>query len=342
VDRAVVDLATPGQASAHVPGRLHPRILRIPDGARPVTNVHHVRSGIVIGAVTVEVMPAVLDIVALRSLVAVADCGGFHRAAEALHISQSTVSQHLRKLERTAGRPLMERAGRASRFTAEGELLVGEARRILAAHDAAVVRMGAGDPRPSLVLGATEHAADELLPRVMSAVREVFPGVSVRFRLDRSGRLNEAVTRGTVDVALYIGERIGPDSRTVGALPLRWYAAPGWPRPAAGHPLPVVVIDNPCTIRRRAIAALTGAGIEPVVVGEAAYLAGVLNAARAGLGVALLADLGGDPDGLELRPDLPDVTPEPVHLRVRAGADARLTEATTGALRDVLAPVTAA
>jgi DNA-binding transcriptional LysR family regulator len=333
VDRTVVDLATAGQTT------LHAVILRTRERAGPTTNVHHVRSGITISAVTVGRMPAVLDIVALRSLVAVADCGGFHRAAEALHISQSTVSQHLRKLERTAGRPLMERAGRASRFTAEGELLVGEARRILAAHDAAVVRLGAGDPRPSLVLGSTEHAADELLPRVMGALGEVFPGVAVRFRLDRSSRLNEAVTRGTIDVALYIGERAGPDSRTVGLLPLRWYAAPGWRRPAPGRPLPVVVIDDPCTIRRRAIAALTGAGIEPAVVGEAAYLAGVLNAARAGLGVALLADVGGDPDGLEHRTDLPGVDPEPVHLRVRAGADPRLTEATIGALRDVLVPV---
>jgi DNA-binding transcriptional LysR family regulator len=286
-------------------------------------------------------MAAVLDIVALRSLVAVSDCGGFHRAAESLHLSQSTVSQHLRKLERTAGRPLMERVGRGSRFTAEGELLLGEAHRILAAHDAAVARLGIGDSRPSIVLGSTEHAADELLPRVMSALGEVFPTAAVRFRLDRSDRLNEAVGRGTVDVAMYIGEIRDPSSRTIGALPLRWFAAPGWRRPAPPAPMPIVVIDNPCTIRRRAMAALMTAGIEPTVVGEAAYLAGVLNAARAGLGVALLADVGGDPDGLERRDDLPAVAPEPVHLRVRAGSDPRLRETTIAALRDLLAPVPA-
>ena len=68
-------------------------------------------------------MPAVLDVVALRSLVAVADCGGFHRAAQALLVSQSAVSQHVRRLERTLGRPLVERDGRHSRFTPEGEEL---------------------------------------------------------------------------------------------------------------------------------------------------------------------------------------------------------------------------
>lgn len=62
-------------------------------------------------------MSAVLDIVALRSFLAIADCGGFHRAAAALHLTQSAVSQHVRKLEKALGRPLVERDGRCSRFT---------------------------------------------------------------------------------------------------------------------------------------------------------------------------------------------------------------------------------
>jgi hypothetical protein len=48
--------------------------------------------------VSVPGMGQVLDIVAMRSLVAVADCGGFHQAATVLQISQSAVSQHVRRL----------------------------------------------------------------------------------------------------------------------------------------------------------------------------------------------------------------------------------------------------
>lgn len=59
----------------------------------------------------------VLDLVALRSLTAIADCGGFHRAAQVLALSQSAVSQHVRKLEKTLGRPVVEREGRGTRFT---------------------------------------------------------------------------------------------------------------------------------------------------------------------------------------------------------------------------------
>ncbi|MFD0888921.1 LysR family transcriptional regulator, partial [Streptosporangium algeriense] len=56
-------------------------------------------------------MGALLDLVQLRTFVAIAECGGFGRAASALRTSQPTVSQHVRSLERVVGRPLVERAG---------------------------------------------------------------------------------------------------------------------------------------------------------------------------------------------------------------------------------------
>ncbi|WP_281689736.1 LysR family transcriptional regulator [Pseudonocardia thermophila] len=281
---------------------------------------------------------AVLDIVALRSLVAVADCGGFHRAAENLSLSQSAVSQHVRRLEKTINRPLVEKVGRSSRFTPDGELLVGEARRILAAHDEALRRIGVGDERASIVLGTTEHAADELLGLVTAALSEALPDSAVRFRLDRSDRLNDAIERGTLDLAMYIGDVRGEDSISAGALPLTWYAAPSWERPPPGEPIPLVVIDSPCTIRRRALETLTEHGLPATVVGEAAYLAGVLNAARAGLGVALVAGTGSAPEGLVRRTDLPPVPPEPLRLRARAGADPRLLRTAAEALEALLVP----
>jgi DNA-binding transcriptional LysR family regulator len=283
-------------------------------------------------------MPAVLDIVALRSIVAVADCGGFHRAAQSLTLSQSAVSQHVRRLEKTVGRPLVQRDGRTSRFTAEGEALLGEARRILSAHDDALDRLDVGDARESLVVGSTEHAADELLPRVMHALHAGYPGYAIRFRLDRSSRLNDAINRGTLDLAMYIGDVGDTDAVSVGALPLSWYAAPGWRRPPPGHPIPLVVIDSPCTIRRRALQTLADSGLAATVVGEAAYLAGVLNAARGGLGVALLAGPA-VPEGLERRTDLPPLAPERLHLRTRRKADPRLLDIAVQALDPVLTPV---
>ena len=48
-----------------------------------------------------------LDFELLRTFVAVADCGGFHRAAELLNLTQSTVSQQIKRLEESFGYPLL-------------------------------------------------------------------------------------------------------------------------------------------------------------------------------------------------------------------------------------------
>ncbi|MCK9926877.1 LysR family transcriptional regulator [Frankia sp. Mgl5] len=280
-----------------------------------------------------------LDLTALRSLVAIADCGGFRRAAEALCISQSAVSQHVRRLEKVVGRPLVELVGRGSRFTPDGELLLSAGRRILATHDDALELLGVGASvlQRLITVGSTEHAADHLIPRVMAVLTEQFPDVEVRFRLDRGARLAHALDRGTLDVAVLVGTGGSPAGRPAGLLPLAWYSAPGWLVPPPDRPLPLVAVDDPCTIRTQALTTLARAGRVASVVGESGYLAGVLHAARAGVGVALLADVGPPPQGLERRADLPAVDPEPMQVRLRRGASPRLASLIADAVACTLA-----
>ncbi len=285
-------------------------------------------------------MTGVLDIVALRSLTSIADSGGFRRAADSLHLSQSAVSQHLRRLERACGRSLVQRTGRGAQFTPDGELLVAEARKILAAHDDALERLRISDrPEPAFVIGSTEHAADLLLPAITSHLKASFPEHSVRFRIDRGQQLHERLDEGALDASLFIGDVRGRSVRPAGALPLAWYAAPGFRLPRRTNAaVALVVIDAPCTIRRRALQVLADHQIDASVVCEAGHLAGVLNAARAGVGVALLAHLGAAPQGLEQRHDLPLVAPEPLHVRGRSHAPAGLVNAIAQAASDLLSP----
>src|SRR4051812_37853969 len=196
-------------------------------------------------------MGAVLDIAPLRSLVAVADCGGFQRAATYLHLSQGAVSQHVRRLESAVGRPLVERHGRGSRFTADGEQLLAQARRILALHDDTLRGFGV-EIEETITIGSTEHAAAQLLPALAAALALAAPAYRIRFRIDRGPRLREGVATGRVDLALMLN---AADSRAalVGDLDLAWYAAPGWTRPSAPAPVPVVAFDNPCSLRTRAL-----------------------------------------------------------------------------------------
>lgn len=280
-------------------------------------------------------MPKELDITPLRSLIAVADTGGFHRAAAGLQLSQSAVSQHIRRLEKALGRPLVEPDGRRARLTPTGVALLAEARQIVAMHDEAVRRLAVPD-QPEFVIGLTDHAADDILPPVVAALAEALPGLAVKFRLDRTAKLNQAIDRGSIDLAVFITEASSQAGWPMGSLPLVWAAAPGWTRPPDGEPWPLIAIEEPCAIRRRALTVLAENGIRAEVIGEAGYLAGVLNVAKAGLGLTLLALVGRPPDGLIEISGIPAAGPISLSARSRHGADAHAIRAATRALRDTL------
>ncbi len=276
-----------------------------------------------------------LDIAPLRSFVAVADCGGFQRAAAALHLSQGAVSQHVRRLESALGRTLVERQGRGSRFTADGQQLLSHARHILARHDEAVHSFGA-QTDATVVIGSTEHAAAQLLPHLATELEQALPHCQVRFRIDRGTKLREGLATGRIDLALLLGPADDPAATPVGELTLTWYSAPGWTPPPAHQPVPIVAFDDPCALRTRALQTLSRHAVASVIGAEAIQLAGVQAAVGAGLGVALMATLGQTPVGLVARYDLP--TPAPLELAVwsRPGLDAEISHRTSTALRRLL------
>jgi DNA-binding transcriptional LysR family regulator len=286
-------------------------------------------------------MTRALDIGPLRSFVAVADSGGFQRAATTLHLSQGAVSQHVRRLESAIGRPLVERHGRGFRFTADGEQLLGQARRIIALHDE-VLHSFSEETTETVVIGSTEHAAAQLLPYLAASLDRSLPKYRIRFRIDRGTQLREGVAAGRIDVALLLGPADDPRAVTVGELELTWYSATGWTPPGNAEPLPVVAFDNPCALRTRALETLSEHSIPVVIGAEAMQLAGVQAAVSAGLGVGLMATLGQTPEGLELRDELPRPDPIPLSVWSRHGLAPGVSRRVSGALRQLLATTAAA
>ncbi|MCD5314944.1 LysR family transcriptional regulator [Kineosporia babensis] len=280
-------------------------------------------------------MSQILDIAPLRSFVTVADTGGFQRAATSLHLSQAAVSQHVRKLESATGAALVERHGRGSRLTADGERLLAQARRILALHDETLRSFGRRTTE-AVVIGSTEHAAAQLLPHLSAQLATTLPDLHIRFRLDRGTKLREGLAEGRVDLALLLGPTDDQRATKVGDLALTWYAAPTWQRPAAPSPIPVVAFDQPCALRTRALETLAENAIPAMVNAEAIQLAGVQAAVGAGLGVALMATLGQTPEGLAPRPDLPTPKPLPLSVWSRQGLPARTAAPVAEALRQLL------
>jgi DNA-binding transcriptional LysR family regulator len=283
-------------------------------------------------------MAQVLDIAPLRSVVAVADCGGFHRAATVLHLTQSAVSQHVRRIEAVVGGPVVEKSGRGVAFTELGYRVLVHARTILAAHDTALDDLGAAQEQV-LLLGATEHGADVMLAGLTNALGERLPDWRLRFKLDRNVMLADAVEHGTVDVAVMLdGSGLDPANAS-GVVALKWVSARSFSAPA-NELLPVVMFSEPCTLREPAYAALDRIGLRYRVVAESSDLSGLYAAVRSGLGVALLPIIGRLPDGLCLAEGLPPSSRASVFVRGRTGVDAGILNAVDQAVRDVLAEQT--
>lgn len=280
-------------------------------------------------------MGQVLDIAPLRSLVAVADCGGFHRAAAVLHMTQSAVSQHMRRIEAVVGGPVVERSGRGIAFTELGHRVLGHARGILAAHDAALADLGAAEEQV-LLIGATEHGADVMLPALTAALGERLPNWRLRFRLDRNVTLADALEHGLVDLAVMLdGSGMDP-AHASGTLALKWVSGRTFTA-SANQPLPVVMFSEPCTLREPTFATLDRCGTAYRVAAESADLSGLFAAVRSGLGVALLPMIGRLPDGLCLAEGLPPATRASVFVRGRAGVDTDVLDTVERTVHDVLA-----
>lgn len=280
-------------------------------------------------------MPQVLDIAPLRSLVAVADCGGFHRAAAALHLSQSAVSQHLRRIEAVVGEPIVQRSGRGVAFTEVGQKALRHARTILAAHDNALDDLGATEHKV-LTIGATEHGADVMLAGLSRVLRERLPDLRVRFRLDRNVSLADSIDRGLVDLAIMLDGAGLDRANASGVVQLQWVSARTLtlsPR----EPLPLVIFAEPCTLREPAFAILEGHHIEYEIAAECGDLSGLYAAVRSGLGVALLPMIGKFPDGLSLAEGLPPANSASILVRGRHGIDPDLLGTVDDAVRDLLA-----
>lgn len=144
-----------------------------------------------------------LDLELLRSFVSVIDAGGFTRAGERVHRTQSTVSQQIRRLEEDFGRPLLHRDGKRIRPTEEGERLLSYARRILALAEEArdVVSRPSGDG--VVRLGLPEDFAAYRLTEMLSEFARSRPGLRLYVRCGKSDRMRRALERGEIDLALF-------------------------------------------------------------------------------------------------------------------------------------------
>lgn len=224
----------------------------------------------------------------LRTFLAVAQSLSFTRAAASLGIRQPTVSQHVRKLEEAAGRPLFIRDTRSVTLTADGEAMAGFARSILAAYEPAVGYFTGSGLSGRLRFGVTDDLALTSVPRILRDFRQLYPRIALELTVSQSVTLQRRVESGHLDVAFVKDAPGGGRGRLVRRDKLVWAAVPG-SKSHHERPLPLVVYQAPSLSRSEATSALDHAGIPHRVSCMARDVTGLLAAARAEFGIAILA-----------------------------------------------------
>jgi DNA-binding transcriptional LysR family regulator len=232
-----------------------------------------------------------LDLELLRSFVSVVDAGGFTRAGERVHRTQSTVSQQIKRLEDDIGQPLLNRSGKDVTPTEAGERLLSYARRLLALAEEARDVLTRPDNEGAVRLGVPEDFAAYRLTKLLAAFSRSHPGLRLDVRADQSSYLKRDLERGDLDLALFkrtAGEKGGI---AVWAERLHWVTSKSHPVDSKAGSVPLIGYPAGCLYRARAIHALESAGRAWHMAYTSSSLAGIQAAVAAGMGLSILSEM---------------------------------------------------
>ncbi len=244
-----------------------------------------------------------MDLRRLEVFVKVAELGSFSRAAEALFLTQPTVSEHVRGLEDDLGVQLLDRLGRGASPTPAGELLLGYARRMLAltVETRQAIERFQGRMIGELVVGGSTIPGEYLLPALIGQFKAKYPEISISLRVSGSRHVTEWVEEGRVEIGM-VGAR--PTSRALVARELmadtmvmvvpaehRW-AARGRATLADLRGESLVLRERGSGSREAFERALADAGLDLSafrVAGEMGSTQAVKQAVRAGIGITMIS-----------------------------------------------------
>ena len=144
-----------------------------------------------------------MNLTQLRSLVAIADAGGFSSAAQQLFLTPSAISHQMRDLETELGTALFDRDARPPRLNAHGHAVVERGRDLLARFDLLVqLARAPGMIGGRLMLGCVSGVSSELIPRALARLHASHPAVQVSIEEGLSEALARRVRRRELDAAI--------------------------------------------------------------------------------------------------------------------------------------------
>ena len=225
----------------------------------------------------------------LSYLLALAREGHFGRAAEAVHVTQPTLSAAIRQLEHELEVPLVLRSRqRFQGLTEEGKKVLAWAQRIIADCESLQQSLGElkGSLRGHLTIGVIP-TAEPLIARLTRALRERHPGISVTILSRTSREIERGLAEHRLDAGIsYAEEPLDFETRAIPLYLERYFVAGAAPllrgnrrevtwREAAE--LPLCLLSPDMQNRRLLDRHFAEAGVVPAVVAETNTLIGVLS-----------------------------------------------------------------
>jgi DNA-binding transcriptional LysR family regulator len=244
-----------------------------------------------------------MDLRRLEVFVKVAELGSFSRAAEALFLTQPTVSEHIRGLEEDLGVQLLDRLGRGAVPTPAGEVLLAYARRVLILMREArqAIDQFQGRLSGELVVGGSTIPGEYVLPALIGRFKSKYPDISISLRVGSTRQVSEWVEEGRVEIGV-VGAR--PASRALQARELMademvivvpadhpWNGRAGVALTDV-RTQPLILRERGSGSREALERALSAAGTELGafrIAGEMGSTQAVKQAVRAGVGIALIS-----------------------------------------------------
>lgn len=151
-----------------------------------------------------------IDLVQLRTFVAVAEEQHLTRAAERLHVSQSAASAHVRAIEESLDLQLFMRTNRSLELTRAGQMLMRQAKELLngAAEFTSFARDIRGKLEGNLIVGASSDPTSSRIGPVIAELRAKHPLIAIDLRARASAGTRQALKTGEIDIGMLLGRAV--------------------------------------------------------------------------------------------------------------------------------------
>ncbi len=249
----------------------------------------------------------------IRYLTAVAEHQNFTRAAEALHVSQPTLSQQIKQLENSLQVQLLDRSGRAVRLTDAGENYLSYARRALRELDAGTraIHDVQNLSRGSLRLAMTPTFTAYLIGPLVEGFSARHPGIAISVQEMTQDRIEAALAADTLDLGIAFAPARSSEIETQALFVETLGLVVGDNHPRAGTPAPLalreleheglVLLSSDFATRRHIDLHFRDHGIAPRIAIEADSISAIVEIVRRGrLATVLPEAITRDQPGLHL------------------------------------------